>query len=198
MAITTQKPIITFVTSNIHKFKEVKLVFNELIKNSVKLRHKKATLVEIQSFSLEEIVSYSIRTFITKNFKTGIFAEDSGIFIKSLNNFPGPYSAFVYETIGLEGILSLMHNKIDRDAYFKSSIALKLDNKIILFTGKVEGQISTRLSESGWGYDPIFIPNNANGLTYGELGQRKLFLSHRYLSTVKLIEYLKKLYFKDS
>lgn len=188
------KLTVTFVTSNMHKFNEIKQLFEELIDKNFQLKHLKSTLIEIQSFHLDEIVTYSVKTFSSIARIEPFFAEDSGIFIEELKGFPGPYSAYVYETLGLEGILALMQGIKNRKAYFQSTIALKTVESVEIFRGRVDGKISTKISKSGWGYDPIFLPNNYDGLTYGELGERKLFISHRYKATVKLIEFLKKKY----
>jgi XTP/dITP diphosphohydrolase len=186
-------PIVMFATSNTQKFKEVKMLFDN---RNISLRHLQIDIVEIQSTSLEDIAIAALKSCFEIYNHNLIFVEDSGLFIRRLKNFPGPYSSYVYKTIGLKGILKLMKDVVDRTAYFQATIALKTEEEIKVFTGIVEGQISYSISDFGWGYDPIFIPDNHGSLTYGELGLKKRFISHRFLAAIKLIEFLKKSIFK--
>ena len=90
--------------------------------------------------------------------KKPIIIEDDGLFIDSLNGFPGPYSSYVFKTIGNNGILQLL--KHNRQAKF-CSIIFYYDNKNSKsFEAKIDGTISKSQHGSGWGYDPIFIPKN--------------------------------------
>lgn len=188
MLDSNKRPFITFATSNTHKFNEVNLLFEQ---STIQLRHLNTTLLEIQSANLEKIAVFTLKSCIQHFHNDLIFVEDSGIFIKELNSFPGPYSSYVYKTIGLKGILTLMKDITNRKAFFQSSIALKIKDEIKVFSGIVEGQISHMISNVGWGYDPIFIPDSNGEKTFGELGSQKSQISHRYHATVKLIEYLK-------
>ncbi|UCG00587.1 MAG: non-canonical purine NTP pyrophosphatase [Candidatus Heimdallarchaeota archaeon] len=187
---TTKKPEIFLVTSNLHKYDEIYSIFKQY--TSIQLRLLQANLVEIQSSDLEEIAIFSLKKCAKKLKEKLIFVEDSGLFIKQLNGFPGPYSAYIFRTLGLKGILTLMKMFKKREAYFQSSIAVKNENEIKVFTERVQGQISLEISDLGWGYDPIFIPDCDGTLTYGELGLKKNALSHRFLATQKLIKYLNK------
>lgn len=181
---------IGFVSSNVEKYKEIYEVF--LLNSKIQLKFLRTTLSEIQSYDLEEIAQFSLETCTQKNFTIPYFVEDSGLFIESLKGFPGPYSSYVLKTVGLGGILKLLEETKNRKAFFQSSIALYLNNKISLFTGKVDGTISTSIAKSGWGYDPIFIPSQGDGKTFGELAEKKNLLSHRYLAVTKLIAFLEK------
>ncbi|WP_455143636.1 non-canonical purine NTP pyrophosphatase [Candidatus Hodarchaeum mangrovi] len=183
---------IGFVSSNVQKYKEIYKVF--LQKSKIQLKFLNMILSEIQSDSLEEIAKFSLKTCFQKDFTIPYFVEDSGLFIETLNGFPGPYSSYVLKTIGLWGILKLLEEKDNRKAFFQSSIALYFNKKIYLFTGRVNGIISASVSKSGWGYDPIFIPSKGDGKTFGELGEKKYSLSHRYLAVCKLISFLNEEY----
>jgi XTP/dITP diphosphohydrolase len=184
-----KKPIIFFATSNPNKYNEIKGIFKQ--ESLGKLKLLQTQLVEIQSSDLEEIAVFSLEYCATMAGKNPIFVEDSGLFIKELNGFPGPYSAYVLEKLGLKGILSLMRKVKDREAYFQSTIALKIENRFEIFTERVKGRISKVISGKGWGYDPIFIPESNGSRTYGELGSRKNKISHRFLATIRLIKFLK-------
>lgn len=184
---------IIFVTSNSHKFDEVKHLFNRF--TSFGLIQVDLELLELQSFDLERISTFALKSIskITnrdiENFP--VFVEDSGLFIRALKGFPGPFSSFSYRTLGLDGILTLMQGILDRKANFQSSIAFKFNNTIHVFHGLVNGRIAHHASGRGWGYDPIFIPDHPGNKTFSDLGEEKKFISHRYLATKKLIEFIK-------
>jgi XTP/dITP diphosphohydrolase len=166
------------VTSNIHKFQEARSILYEYKIATAKL---KVDAVEIQDDSLKNIAKYSVQDAV-KNCGLPIFVEDAGIFIEALNGFPGPYSKYVYNNIGLKGILKLMENVEDRKAYFMSVIAFgSPDESPICFSGKVEGTISLKQRGSfGFGYDPIFVPSGSEGKTFAEMtSPEKNRFSHR-------------------
>ena len=97
------------------------------------------------------------------------------MFIDSLEGFPGPYSSYVFKTIGNKGILNLIKNK--RNAKFVSIITY-CDKRIVKsFDAKLDGYISKSQKGKGWGYDPIFIPQNTKK-TFAELNNKNE-LSHR-------------------
>ena len=55
--------------------------------------------------------------------KKNVVAEDAGFFVNALHGFPGPYSSYVYEKLGVQGILKLMQDVTQRDAFFSSAVA---------------------------------------------------------------------------
>ena len=180
---------IFFVTSNLQKYNEINTIFKQY--TSIQPRLLQTNLLEIQSSNLEEIAIFSLKKCAEIIDYDNIFVEDSGLFIKQLNGFPGPYSAFIFKKIGLKGILTLLGDSKNREAYFQSSIALKIEKEIKIFSERVDGAISEKITDLGWGYDPIFIPQSDGILTYGELGPKKNTLSHRFFATKKLINFLK-------
>ncbi len=100
----------------------------------------------------------------------------------SLSGFPGPYSSYIFNTIGNNGILKLIGD--NRDAQFVAIIAFcDSSNEPTLFESSVAGTISKNIQDGGWGYDPIFIPEKQNK-TYAELTNKNK-LSHRYESLKK-------------
>jgi len=177
-----------FVTSNIHKFQEARRVLSEYKIATAKL---KVGAVEIQDDSLENIAKFSALDAV-KNCGLPIFVGDSGLFVEALNGFPGPYSAYVYRTVGTKGILKLMKHIENRDAYFQSVIAFSSpEEQPTCFSGKVEGKISLQeLGTSGFGYDPIFEPSKGNGRTFAEMTTtEKNEYSHRAEALRKFAEW---------
>ena len=161
-----------FVSSNNHKYQEAKKILDSF---GISLGFLKSDLKEIQSNSLNDIALVKAKDAFSK-FKKPIIVEDDGLFIDSLNSFPGPYSSYVFKTIGNEGILDILKSK--RKAKFVSIITYCDKTKLQSFNGKLDGSISKLQKGKGWGYDPIFIPNNSEK-TFAEL-DNKNELSHRY------------------
>ncbi len=164
---------VLFVSSNKNKFNEAK---NILSKNGINLGFFKSSLREIQAESIKEIAALKVDEAYRQCNKP-VIVEDAGLFVESLNGFPGPFSSYVFKTIGNSGILRLV--KTNRKAKFQSVVAY-CDDKygVVLFDAKVEGKISKNSKGKGWGYDPIFIPNRQNK-TYAMLSNKNE-ISHRY------------------
>jgi len=148
--------------------------------------------MEIQDDSLENIAKASAMD-AAKKCGLPIIVEDAGLFINSLNGFPGPYSSYVNRTIGVEGILILMKNIENRSAYFLSIVVFydPANGELRAFHGKVEGEIAEEArGESGFGFDPIFIPVEGDGRTFAEMGtEGKNKLSHRARALRKFAEW---------
>ena len=147
--------------------------------------------LEIQSDSIEEIASYAALTAYLE-LRAPVFAEDAGLFINSLNGFPGPYSSYVYRALGVNGVLKLMQGVENRHACFKSVIALVMPEVVLkLFEGETCGKISEEVRGSrGFGFDPIFIPD-AYTITFGEMElSKKNSLSHRAKAFKSMVKWL--------
>ena len=167
-----------FVTGNIHKFDEARKVLAEYDIAAALLRVK---TVEIQDDSIEKVAKASARDAV-KKCSLPIIVEDAGLFIESLRGFPGPYSSYVYRTIGTKGILELMKNVEEREAYFYSVVAFSSpDEPLRCFHGRVKGRISREEKGSyGFGFDPIFKPLNCHSKTFAEMTkEQKNKCSHR-------------------
>ena len=167
-----------FASSNVHKYEEAEKILSEF---GIKLGFFKTGLTEIQEDSLSKIAEQKVMDAFNRC-KNAVIVEDDGLFIDSLSGFPGPFSSYVFKTIGNNGILKLVGD--DRDAQFRAVIAYCDSNKKpILFESNVLGEISKNLQGNGWGYDPIFVPENQTK-TYAELAEKNK-LSHRYESLKK-------------
>ena len=166
-----------FVSSNIHKFQESKVILESF---GIPIQFFKLNLEEIQSNSIKEIALKKAQNAFSKC-KKPLIIEDDGLYIDSLDGFPGPYSSYVHKTIGNQGILDLL--KKNRDAKFISNITYCDKNNLESFEGKLDGCISKSEKGTGWGYDPIFIPKNTKK-TFAELIDKNN-LSHRYKALKK-------------
>lgn len=167
-----------FASSNKHKYEEAKKILSNF---GINLKFFKCTLEEIQSNSIKKIASRkAINAF--NQCKKPVIIEDDGIFIKSLDGFPGPYSSYVYDTIGNNGILKLVGT--NRQAEFHAVISFCNNKKEPLsFTAIIKGKIPKKQLGKGWGFDPIFIPQGQNK-TYGQISNKNE-LSHRYKALKK-------------
>jgi XTP/dITP diphosphohydrolase len=177
-----------FVTSNLHKFQEARRILSEYKIATAKL---KVDAIEIQDDSTENIAKYSAQDAV-KNCGLPLFVEDAGLFIEALKGFPGPYSKYVYNTVGLKGILKLMKNVENRNAHFLSVVAFATpEEQPTCFIGKVEGTISLQeQGTKGFGYDPIFVPLEGDGRTFAEMAtEEKNMYSHRGKALRKFAEW---------
>ncbi|MGQ9788958.1 MAG: XTP/dITP diphosphatase [Candidatus Hadarchaeaceae archaeon] len=177
-----------FVTSNQHKFNEV----GELVrKRGVEIVQYKWCYTEIQADYLEEIARVSA---MEASAKLGVpcFVEDAGMFVKALNGFPGPYSNYIFRTIGNAGILKLMLGVKDRSAEFRSAVGYCEPGKEpVVFVGRVEGKIAGEArGTGGFGFDPIFIALEGDGRTFAEMmvSEKNLF-SHRARAVDKFLNW---------
>jgi XTP/dITP diphosphohydrolase len=121
-----------------------------------------------------------------------VIVEDDGLFVDSLSGFPGQYSSFVFKTIGNDGILKLLTGSTKRSAYFLSLIAFYDGRILSISEGRVNGRITDRITEGGWGYDPIFVPDGTD-LTFAELEKNKNEYSHRKRALEKFVQWYLKL-----
>ncbi len=165
-----------FATSNLGKFKEVYSFFHD---KGIEINHLKVKIPEPRA-PLEEVARQA-SIIAYERIKAPVFVEDTGLFINSLNGFPGEFSAWVVSKIGIEGILDLMRNKKDRSAYFKTVIAYNDGNTIKLFEGISRGYISESIRGTpltSLPYDSIFIPEGSEK-TFAEDPILKEKVSHR-------------------
>jgi len=169
MSLFPRRKVAFFVTGNIHKFNEARRVLAE---SNVATAMLNLEAIEIQDDSLVNIAKASAADAVKKS-SLPVFVEDAGLFVKSLNGFPGSYSSYVFRTVGTKGILKLMQNEKKRDAYFLSVVAFSNPQELLepkCFKGMVEGKITYKeRGKQGFGFDPIFEPLGGNGKTFAEM-----------------------------
>ena len=186
-----------FFSNNKNKIIEIKKIFNNF----------NLELLSLNDLKIGEEPKESGQTFeenakIKSDYgfnKTGIpcFADDSGICIESLDWKPGVFSKrflnnFKSNKACFESIIKSNKKNSKQNAYFKTSISLTVkNNQNVIFNGKINGKISEQAKGGfGFGYDPIFIPNNYDK-TLAELSTKeKNEISHRSIAVIKLINFL--------
>lgn len=189
---------LVFATNNAHKLEEVTAILGDKVEllslNDINCH---ADIPETAETLEENALLKS--SFIFKNYGLDCFGDDTGLEVEALNGAPGVYSA---RYAGGEGhnaqanMLKLLHNlegKKNRKAQFRTAISLILNGKEYLFEGVIKGEITKeKQGDSGFGYDPIFIPEGYDK-TFAELGNEiKNKISHRALAVQKLCEFLQR------
>lgn len=136
-------------------------------------------------------------------FRADCFADDTGLEVETLNGQPGVISARFADYTGernpgenisdanIRKLLRLMNGQANRQARFRTIIALILDGKRFLFEGIVNGYIlEIKRGINGFGYDPVFQPDGHNQ-TFAEMTlEQKNSISHRAIAVNKLAEFL--------
>jgi XTP/dITP diphosphohydrolase len=177
-----------FATGNKNKYLEAARIADAF---GVSLRHLNVEKCEIQSRNLTEIASFAAQQAAAASHR-GVVAEDAGFFVRELGGFPGPYSSYVFDTLGVDGILRLMRNSTHREASFRAAVAYcTRDQRLTCFVGVVRGRVTTRpRGRNGFGFDPIFIPKNGDGRTFAEMStEEKNFYSHRAQAFTKFCKW---------
>ncbi|RNJ76177.1 MAG: non-canonical purine NTP pyrophosphatase [Nitrosopumilus sp. D6] len=167
---------VVFASSNRHKYSEARQILDSF---GMTLGFFRCRLEELQSDSLVRIAAGKARDAFSRCNRP-VIVEDDGLFIDSLGGFPGPYSSYVFETIGNRGILKLVGSK--RSAKFVSVITYCDGTTLKSFNASVNGFISRRQSGSGWGYDPIFVGSDSETFARSKLKNES---SHRYRALKK-------------
>ncbi|MDI9619849.1 MAG: RdgB/HAM1 family non-canonical purine NTP pyrophosphatase [Candidatus Nezhaarchaeota archaeon] len=176
-----------YVSNNPHKVSESTSILEEL---GVKVEVALLSVPEIQAEDLSEVAMFRAKEAYRK-LRRPVIVEDAGLFIDSLNGFPGPYSSYVFKTIGCDGILKIMRNVRNRRATFKSAAVFHDGRRRLVFIGEVKGKIAYKAKGASWGFDPIFEPNGLGGLTYAQLHPSfKNKISHRRRAFEKMVKYL--------
>jgi XTP/dITP diphosphohydrolase len=165
---------VTVVTSNLHKFREIR---DKLGTFGLVTRRLALTLPEPQASSLGPVVRAKLRS--APPLPGYVVVEDSGIFLAGLDGFPGVYSAYVYDTVGLTGVLRLLKGR-DRRARFQTIAGVRFGGRERFFTGEVRGSIAPRpRGREGFGYDPIFVPERERRTLAERSPAEKNRISHR-------------------
>lgn len=184
-----------FATNNAHKLEEVTVILKDKIEllsmNDINCHVDIPETAE----TLEGNALLKAR-YIFNNYQLDCFADDTGLEVEALNGGPGVYSArYAGDAHNAEAnmkkLLKNLEGVENRKAQFRTVFALIIDGKEHLFEGVVKGEITkARHGSSGFGYDPIFIPDGYTQ-TFAEMGNElKNKISHRAVATEKLCKFL--------
>jgi XTP/dITP diphosphohydrolase len=187
---------IVFASNNKNKILEIQSMLPESIQ-----------IVSLESIGCFEEIPETEQTiegnailkanYITQKYGFDCFADDTGLEVDSLDGQPGVYSArYAGEQKNADDnmnkLLEQLLDKPNRNAQFKTVIALNFQGKQHLFTGIALGEITLeKMGTGGFGYDPIFKPIGYKN-TFAELSlEVKNEISHRGKATKALLEFLK-------
>ena len=147
---------ITYVTGNWAKIASAKHALEPL---GYEIDNIKMETPEIQADDVTEVSKYSAK-WAANELGVPVLKNDSGLFVEGLSGFPGVYTHYADDTIGVDGLLKLMEGIENRNAYFKESIAYcEPGSEPVVFEGITKGKIDTKKSGTyGWSWDFVFIP----------------------------------------
>ncbi|RED42960.1 XTP/dITP diphosphohydrolase [Winogradskyella eximia] len=186
---------LVFATNNLNKLKEVQAILPQHIK-----------LLSLKEIACDEDIPETQPTiegnaiqkaeYLKKHYGYDCFADDTGLEVEALNGAPGVFSArYAGPQRNAEDntnkLLEELKDKPNRNAQFKTVIALHLNGKLHTFTGICKGEITTKKhGEGGFGYDPVF---KAEGYkkTFAEISlEEKNKIGHRGKAVAQLLSFL--------
>ncbi|MEI6124786.1 MAG: non-canonical purine NTP diphosphatase [Bacteroidota bacterium] len=191
---------LVFATNNLHKLSEIRHI----------LQNTNLEILSLKDIGCFDDIPETEPTlegnalqkahYIFDKFGLNCFADDTGLEVDALKGAPGVYSArYAGECCNFDDninkLLLEMNSVANRDACFKTVIAMIIDGKEYLFHGKVSGNIlRKRKGTNGFGYDSVFMPVGYQN-TFAEMdATTKNGLSHRYKATEELLKFLIKQY----
>ena len=190
---------LVFATNNRHKLEEVRAILGNKIEilslNDIDCHDD----IPETADTLEGNALIKAR-YIHEKFGVDCFADDTGLEVEALNGEPGVYSArYAGEDCNPEAnmykLLQNLTGEKNRNAQFRTVIALIINGEEKLFNGIVKGTISReKMGNAGFGYDPIFIPEGFSESFAQMTSEMKNSISHRYRATEELSNYFKKQY----
>lgn len=193
------KQRLVIATNNAHKLEEITAVVGD-----------KFEIVSLADIDCHEDIPETADTlegnallkarFVHERYGLDVFADDTGLEVDALGGQPGVHTArYAYpdrndNEANVDKLLRELQGATNREAHFRTVIALIIGGEEYLFEGRVDGHITeTRRGTEGFGYDPVFSPEDT-GKTFAELGvEVKNRLSHRARAVQKLCAFLEQL-----
>lgn len=189
---------LVFATNNAHKLEEVRQILGD-----------RFTVHSLKEIGCTDDIPETGDTFqdnalqkaryVKEHYGYDCFADDTGLEVTALDGAPGVHSARYAgdhdSEANMTKLLQELEKKPDRSAQFRTVIALILNGQEVLFEGIVKGRIATErhYGQTGFGYDPLFIPDGFTE-TFSQMSPiSKNQVSHRGRAVRKLADYLKTL-----
>lgn len=187
---------LVFATNNAHKLSEIRAMLGDDIE-----------VLSLADINCHDDIPETADTlqgnalikarWVRERYGLDCFADDTGLEVDALGGGPGVHTArYAYPDrhdpeANTRKLLAELQNKNDRSAQFRTVIALILNGGEHLFEGIVRGEIAPEeRGIEGFGYDPVFIPEET-GKTFAELGvDVKNRISHRARAVRKLVAFL--------
>jgi non-canonical purine NTP pyrophosphatase (RdgB/HAM1 family) len=172
-----------FITGNKNKFEEVRAILPDVEQLDI-------NLPEVQEIDAHAIIKAKLLAALP-HAKGEFIVEDTSLYLDALNGLPGPLIKWFLKTIGNDGLFNLVEKLGNKKAIAKTIIGYaKNENEIHFFEGAVSGKIVQPQSVSGFGWDPIFLPD-AHQKTFAEMSKdEKNQISMRRMAVNKLSDFL--------
>lgn len=188
--------ILCFATQNLHKIKELELLMPECLQlRTLGQLGCNYELAEDQD-SLDGNALQKA-TYIHNVYDVNCFADDTGLEVVALGGQPGVRSARYAgddrkNDQNIDLLLGNMNGLMNRNARFRTCIALFWEGKLYEFEGICNGRIGhERMGNNGFGYDPVFIPETSGGLSFAQMDTNaKNKISHRAIAFNKLVAFI--------
>ena len=189
---------IVIATNNPNKVEEYRQMFASI--SNIKLFSLKDENIHIEieengkTFKENSLIKAEAISKLTDKF---VLADDSGLEIEALDNFPGIYSARFMEGRPYKekwaAIFEMLKNKENKNAQFHCAITFITPTKEkYVFEGIEKGYITEKIEgENGFGYDPIFFSNSLNKTFGNATEEEKNAVSHRGKAFSQLLEFIK-------
>ena len=198
MNATTNGAELVFATNNAHKLSEIRAIFGDTLHILSLADINCHDDIPETADTLEGNALIKAR-WVKERCGYDCFADDTGLEVEALDGAPGVHTArYAYPDrhdpeANTQKLLASLKNATNRKAQFRTAIALILNGEEHVFEGVVRGEIATeKRGTEGFGYDPVFVPEDTER-TFAELGTDvKNQISHRARAVAKLVEYLSK------
>ena len=190
---------LVFATNNKHKLQEVRDILSDRVE-----------VLSLADINCHDDIPETADTlqgnaimkaqYIYQKYGVDCFADDTGLEVEALNGAPGVYSARYAgdghdSEANMNKLLQNLTGENNRRAQFRTVIALIIKGEENTFDGIVKGEITEeKRGDSGFGYDPIFIPEGFSKSFAQMTNDEKNCISHRFRATEKLNDYLKRIY----
>lgn len=185
---------ITFVTGNKKKAEEVRRILSSGAADfPFTITNHKIDLPELQGDD-PVVIAKEKCTLAVNEVKGAVVTEDTSLCFSALNGLPGPYIKWFLDKNGLDGLNDIIAFSDDKTGYAQTVVAFcpGPGKDVITFDGRTQGKIVRPRGKLDFGWDPIFEPDEGDGLTYAEMdGEQKDSISHRKRAFVKLRDYMK-------
>lgn len=175
---------LVFATNNPHKLREAREIIGSRIEVLSLADIGCSDEIPETADTLEGNAMIKAR-WVSEKYGCPCFADDTGLFVESLDGRPGVYTArFAGEHCSpadnITLLLKLLEGKENRKAYFRTIVAYSSPQREFYVDGQVDGRIPEKATgNGGFGYDPVFIPDET-GLSFAEMGEEgKNSISHR-------------------
>lgn len=193
---------ILFATGNQGKLEEMKPPFRE---KDLELKQVDVDVPEIDAMDVEEVARQKVIDSFEAAVEQGLIeednmmiVEDTGFFIESLGGFPGAEAAFFARTAGVDYLMPMLEGETDREAYFKTAIAVYMpeEDRVETFTGKMTGKVPEEKrgeSHPHLPYNSYFIPDHSEGESLAENDDLKNQEMHRRKAVMSFLDWVEEL-----